>query len=148
MNMKSELLAKLGLIYIWTIEKSSYLNDCCSTVSAVALVVSLDRLIFLVLAWVTCWWQLQLLTSSKSISYFPQSRFAEALLRELAGINFPSEKIYGLGTGLVSNSYSFIHSLVCNVIFKMHFFLHFLRPKVEVLKKLQAMPQHIGMTLQ
>ncbi|XP_078175357.1 ribosomal RNA small subunit methyltransferase G isoform X2 [Carex rostrata] len=48
-----------------------------------------------------------------------QSRFAEALLRELAGINIPSEKIYGLGTG----------------------------PKVEVLKKLQAMPQHIGMTL-
>ncbi|KAJ1694838.1 hypothetical protein LUZ63_011536 [Rhynchospora breviuscula] len=47
-----------------------------------------------------------------------QSRFAEALLRELAGINFPSERIYGLGTG----------------------------PKVEVLKKLQAMPQHTGMT--
>jgi hypothetical protein len=30
-----------------------------------------------------------------------QSRFAEALLNELAGIDFPSERIYGLGTGLV-----------------------------------------------
>ncbi|XP_026663639.2 uncharacterized protein LOC103715476 isoform X2 [Phoenix dactylifera] len=43
-----------------------------------------------------------------------QSRFADALLRELAGVTIPSEKIYGLGTG----------------------------PKVEVLKKLQAMPEH------
>uniref|UniRef100_A0A0E0I0V8 Uncharacterized protein n=1 Tax=Oryza nivara TaxID=4536 RepID=A0A0E0I0V8_ORYNI len=29
-----------------------------------------------------------------------QGRFAEALLKELAGIEFPSERIYGLGTGL------------------------------------------------
>ncbi|KAJ3678567.1 hypothetical protein LUZ60_002370 [Juncus effusus] len=48
-----------------------------------------------------------------------QSRFAQALLKELAGINIPSERIYGLGTG----------------------------PKVEVLKKLQAMPQHEGLIL-
>ncbi|KAM0927673.1 hypothetical protein ACQ4PT_002693 [Festuca glaucescens] len=30
-----------------------------------------------------------------------QGRFAEALLKELAGIEIPSERIYGLGTGLV-----------------------------------------------
>ena len=30
-----------------------------------------------------------------------QSRFADALLRELAGVTIPSERIYGLGTGLV-----------------------------------------------
>ncbi|QHO08657.1 uncharacterized protein DS421_14g474590 [Arachis hypogaea] len=43
-----------------------------------------------------------------------QSRFAYALLKELAGITLPPERIYGLGTG----------------------------PKVEVLKKLQKMPEH------
>ncbi|XP_010918743.1 uncharacterized protein [Elaeis guineensis] len=48
-----------------------------------------------------------------------QSRFADALLRELAGVTIPSERIYGLGTG----------------------------PKVEVLKKLQAMPEHDSLTL-
>ncbi|KAL3829677.1 hypothetical protein ACJIZ3_018479 [Penstemon smallii] len=48
-----------------------------------------------------------------------QSRFADALLRELAGITIPSERIYGLGTG----------------------------PKVEVLKKLQDMPENQGLTL-
>jgi hypothetical protein len=32
-----------------------------------------------------------------------QSRFAEALLKELSGIDFPSERIYGLGTGLVGH---------------------------------------------
>nr|CAD1835824.1 unnamed protein product [Ananas comosus var. bracteatus] len=48
-----------------------------------------------------------------------QSRFAEALLRELAGVNIPSERIYGLGTG----------------------------PKVEVLKQLQSMSQHDGLKL-
>ncbi|KAK2630883.1 hypothetical protein QOZ80_UnG0720300 [Eleusine coracana subsp. coracana] len=46
-----------------------------------------------------------------------QSRFAEALLKELAGIDFPSERIYGLGTG----------------------------PKVKVLQQLQQMPQHQGL---
>ncbi|KAI5428647.1 hypothetical protein KIW84_033593 [Lathyrus oleraceus] len=49
-----------------------------------------------------------------------QSRFADALLRELAAITIPPERIYGLGTG----------------------------PKVEVLKKLQKMPEHQGLTLQ
>uniref|UniRef100_A0A0E0I0W0 Uncharacterized protein n=1 Tax=Oryza nivara TaxID=4536 RepID=A0A0E0I0W0_ORYNI len=49
-----------------------------------------------------------------------QGRFAEALLKELAGIEFPSERIYGLGTG----------------------------PKVKVLQQLQQMPQHQGLTLQ
>lgn len=28
-----------------------------------------------------------------------QSRFADALLRELAGVTIPPERIYGLGTG-------------------------------------------------
>ena len=32
-----------------------------------------------------------------------QSRFADALLRELAGVTIPPERIYGLGTGLVFN---------------------------------------------
>ncbi|CAA2970550.1 Ribosomal RNA small subunit methyltransferase G [Olea europaea subsp. europaea] len=48
-----------------------------------------------------------------------QSRFADALLRELAGVIIPPEKIYGLGTG----------------------------PKVKVLKQLQDMPEHQGLTL-
>lgn len=48
-----------------------------------------------------------------------QGRFTEALLKELAGIEFPSERIYGLGTG----------------------------PKVKVLQQLQQMPQHQGLTL-
>lgn len=48
-----------------------------------------------------------------------QSRFADALLRGLAGITIPSERIYGLGTG----------------------------PKVKVLKQLQEMPEHQGLTL-
>lgn len=48
-----------------------------------------------------------------------QSRFADTLLRELAGVTIPSERIYGLGTG----------------------------PKVEVLKKLQAIPEHQGLKL-
>lgn len=48
-----------------------------------------------------------------------QGRFAEALLQELAGVTIPPERIYGLGSG----------------------------PKVEVLQKLQAMPEHEGLTL-
>ncbi|KAG8080786.1 hypothetical protein GUJ93_ZPchr0007g6132 [Zizania palustris] len=48
-----------------------------------------------------------------------QGRFAEALLKELAGIELPSERIYGLGTG----------------------------PKVKVLQQLQQMPQHQGLKL-
>ncbi|XP_074585033.1 uncharacterized protein LOC141840852 [Curcuma longa] len=48
-----------------------------------------------------------------------QARFADALLRELAGITIPAEQIYGLGTG----------------------------PKVKVLQQLQAMPQHEGLSL-
>ncbi|CAA0820765.1 Unknown protein [Striga hermonthica] len=48
-----------------------------------------------------------------------QSRFADALLRELAGITIPPERIYGLGTG----------------------------PKVKVLKLLQEMPEHQGLSL-
>nr|CAN70694.1 hypothetical protein VITISV_002394 [Vitis vinifera] len=48
-----------------------------------------------------------------------QGRFAEALLRELAGVTIPSERIYGLGTG----------------------------PKVEVLKQLQKQSEHQGLTL-
>ncbi|RWR91687.1 hypothetical protein CKAN_02085300 [Cinnamomum micranthum f. kanehirae] len=48
-----------------------------------------------------------------------QSRFADALLRELAGVTIPSERIYGLGTG----------------------------PKVEVLKQLQRKSEHEGLRL-
>ncbi|XP_020996585.1 uncharacterized protein LOC107485788 isoform X2 [Arachis duranensis] len=48
-----------------------------------------------------------------------QSRFADALLRELAGVTIPPEGIYGLGTG----------------------------PKVKVLKQLQKRPEHQGLTL-
>ncbi|GAV81738.1 hypothetical protein CFOL_v3_25192 [Cephalotus follicularis] len=48
-----------------------------------------------------------------------QSRFADALLRELAGVAIPPERIFGLGTG----------------------------PKVEVLKQLQRKPEHRGLTL-
>ncbi|KAM6584791.1 hypothetical protein CsatB_011793 [Cannabis sativa] len=48
-----------------------------------------------------------------------QGRFAEALLRELAGVTLPPERIFGLGTG----------------------------PKVEVLKQLQKKPEHQGMKL-
>ena len=38
--------------------------------------------------------------SSTTFSFL-QSRFADALLRELAGVTIPPERIYGLGTGLV-----------------------------------------------
>ncbi|KAF4386693.1 hypothetical protein F8388_006648 [Cannabis sativa] len=48
-----------------------------------------------------------------------QGRFADALLRELAGVTIPPERIFGLGTG----------------------------PKVEVLKQLQKKPEHQGMKL-
>ncbi|XP_021748098.1 uncharacterized protein LOC110713954 [Chenopodium quinoa] len=48
-----------------------------------------------------------------------QSRFAVALLRELAGVTIPPERIYGLGTG----------------------------PKVKVLKMLQKQPEHQGLAL-
>ncbi|CAD5196991.1 unnamed protein product, partial [Musa acuminata subsp. malaccensis] len=48
-----------------------------------------------------------------------QARFADALLRELAGVTIPAERIYGLGTG----------------------------PKVKVLKQLQEMPEHQGLSL-
>ncbi|VFQ76405.1 unnamed protein product [Cuscuta campestris] len=48
-----------------------------------------------------------------------QSRFADALLRELAGVTISPDRIYGLGTG----------------------------PKVQVLKQLQEMPENKGLTL-
>ncbi|KAF7152427.1 hypothetical protein RHSIM_Rhsim01G0190400 [Rhododendron simsii] len=48
-----------------------------------------------------------------------QSRFADALLRELAGVIIPPERIFGLGSG----------------------------PKVEVLKQLQKKPEHQDVTL-
>ncbi|PQM38778.1 uncharacterized protein Pyn_34463 [Prunus yedoensis var. nudiflora] len=48
-----------------------------------------------------------------------QSRFADALLRELAGVTIPPERIFGLGSG----------------------------PKVEVLKQLQKKPEHQGLKL-
>jgi len=39
--------------------------------------------------------------SSTTLSFLFQSRFADALLQELAGVTIPPERIYGLGTGLV-----------------------------------------------
>ncbi|CAM8974466.1 hypothetical protein QQ045_030429 [Rhodiola kirilowii] len=48
-----------------------------------------------------------------------QGRFADALLKELAGVSLPPERIYGLGSG----------------------------PKVEVLKQLQKKPEHQGLKL-
>lgn len=62
---------------------------------------------------------LKLSSSEAYIVTTKQSRFAEALLKELAGIDFPSERIYGLGTG----------------------------PKVKVLQQLQQMLQHQGLKL-
>ncbi|XP_049400438.1 uncharacterized protein LOC125864466 isoform X1 [Solanum stenotomum] len=48
-----------------------------------------------------------------------QSRFADALLKGIAGTTIPAERIFGLGTG----------------------------PKVKVLKQLQEMPEHQGLKL-
>uniref|UniRef100_A0A453QIK3 Uncharacterized protein n=1 Tax=Aegilops tauschii subsp. strangulata TaxID=200361 RepID=A0A453QIK3_AEGTS len=62
---------------------------------------------------------LKLSSSELYIVTTKQSRFTGALLKELAGVDFPSERIYGLGTG----------------------------PKVKVLQQLQEMPQHQGLTL-
>ncbi|XP_015899702.3 uncharacterized protein LOC107432983 [Ziziphus jujuba] len=62
---------------------------------------------------------LKFASSSIYIVTTKQSRFADALLRELAGVTIPPERIYGLGTG----------------------------PKVEVLKQLQNKPEHRGLTL-
>jgi len=47
-----------------------------------------------------------------------QSRFADALLQQLAGITLPPHRIYGLGSG----------------------------PKVEVLKQIQKKPEHKGLS--
>lgn len=62
---------------------------------------------------------LQFASSRIYIVTTKQSRFADALLRELGGVTIPPERLYGLGTG----------------------------PKVEVLKKLQKLPEHQGLTL-
>lgn len=62
---------------------------------------------------------LQFASSRVYIVTTKQSRFAAALLRELAGVTIPPERIFGLGTG----------------------------PKVEVLKQLQQRPEHQGMSL-
>ncbi|KAL5572878.1 hypothetical protein UlMin_022475 [Ulmus minor] len=62
---------------------------------------------------------LKFASSSLFIVTTKQSRFADALLRELAGVTIPPERIYGLGSG----------------------------PKVEVLKQLQKRPEHQGLTL-
>ncbi|PKI56596.1 hypothetical protein CRG98_022979 [Punica granatum] len=62
---------------------------------------------------------LQFASSKLYIVTTKQSRFADALLRELAGVTIPPERIFGLGTG----------------------------PKVEVLKQLQKKPEHQGLRL-
>lgn len=55
-------------------------------------------------------------TSPLYIVTTKQTRFASALLRKLAGVDFPEDKIYGLGSG----------------------------PKVQVLQQLQSLPEHQG----
>lgn len=62
---------------------------------------------------------LQFSSSRVYIVTTKQSRFADALLRELAGVIIPPERIFGLGSG----------------------------PKVEVLKQLQKEPQNQGLAL-
>eukprot|EP00899_Mesostigma_viride_P009694 jgi/Mesvir1/18726/Mv01239-RA.1 len=59
---------------------------------------------------------LRFMSSPVYIVTTKQARFALAILREMAGINFPEDKIFGLGTG----------------------------PKTEILKMLQAKPEHQG----
>ncbi|KAG5565824.1 hypothetical protein RHGRI_001668 [Rhododendron griersonianum] len=56
---------------------------------------------------------------ANSIQTLARSRFADALLRELAGVIIPPERIFGLGSG----------------------------PKVEVLKQLQKKPENQDVTL-
>ncbi|XXG84997.1 hypothetical protein AAC387_Pa11g0178 [Persea americana] len=41
-----------------------------------------------------------------------QSRFADALLRELAGVTIPSERIYGLGTGFVEDRIATLKNVI------------------------------------
>lgn len=93
-----------------------------------------------------------------------QSRFADALLRELAGVTMPPERIYGLGTGLVSDITgivwhfdSLIEASIIVSFFSPLFistkkkFVNnsiFSSPKTEVLKQLQKMPEHQGLKLQ
>ncbi|KAK8956181.1 hypothetical protein KSP40_PGU009944 [Platanthera guangdongensis] len=73
------------------------------------------------------------------------SRFADALLRKLAGVTIPSERIYGLGTGLVNLAFCSAPITYSDrlIVISLSF-----SPKVEVLKKLQAMPEHQGLKLQ
>ncbi|BBN00152.1 hypothetical protein MPTK1_1g26820 [Marchantia polymorpha subsp. ruderalis] len=62
---------------------------------------------------------LRFATSNLYIVTTKQARFAALLLKEIAGIEIPADHIYGLGSG----------------------------PKVEVLKKLQGLAEHQGLTL-
>eukprot|EP00249_Psilotum_nudum_P009396 c21907_g1_i1 orf=169-984(+) len=62
---------------------------------------------------------LRFTTSKVYIVTTKQARFAQLLLKELAGVDFPSEHIYGLGTG----------------------------SKIDVLKRLQDRPDHEGLAL-
>lgn len=62
---------------------------------------------------------LKFATSKIYIVTTKQARFAQTLLKELAGVDLPSSFIYGLGSG----------------------------PKVEVLKKLQSQPEHQDLIL-
>lgn len=90
-----------------------------------------------------------------SISAF-QGRFADALLRELAGVTIPPERIFGLGTGLSTFQINNITTVIRIGItfFFCHYptFLTILKfstsPKVEVLKQLQKKQENQGLTLQ
>ncbi|KAL3702318.1 hypothetical protein R1sor_020340 [Riccia sorocarpa] len=62
---------------------------------------------------------LKFATSTLYIVTTKQARFAQLLLKELAGVEIPSDRIYGLGSG----------------------------PKTEVLKKLQDLAEHQDLTL-
>lgn len=75
-----------------------------------------------------------------------QGRFADALLRELAGVTLPPERLYGLGTGLVLNFDIFgpIEAL-CGALYKhfIMFFIYELLHSIDkfVFRKLTTVPR-------
>lgn len=65
-------------------------------------------------------------TCHPPLSFCPfQSRFADALLRELAGVTVPSERIYGLGTGLEGPLISLVKGTLSILLLVTRVFLLF-----------------------
>ncbi|CAI0407402.1 unnamed protein product [Linum tenue] len=93
---------------------------------------------------------LKFASSTMYIVTTKQGRFADALLRELAGVTIPFERIYGLGTGSVYVYPNLVvlgeMALVLSSLLLLAFISNF-RPKVEVLKQLQKRPEHQGLKL-